>query len=122
MLEKKILGQKVNEKKLFAFSEKGNKFTVDQLRINLLSLINLHIEQETQNYHDVNIGDIKRDPNCLVDLYIHHTWIDEGVEKMWKGKIISYISIQGIDKFMDWWKSLPLIFINLIYSYQTHTC
>ena len=45
----------MNEKKLFAFSEKGNKFSVDQLRLNLLSLINLHIEQETQNYHDVNI-------------------------------------------------------------------
>ena len=99
MLEKNLTS-KVNDKKLSAFSEKGNKFTVDQLRLSLLSLINLHIEQETQNYHDVNIGDIKRDPNCLVDLYIHHTWIDEGVEKMWKGKIISYISIQKMYKVL----------------------
>ena len=50
---KKILFQKVSNKLLFQFSFKGEKFSVDRLRMNLLELIDVHIGEEENNKFDI---------------------------------------------------------------------
>ena len=43
---KKILCQEVSNKLLFKFSFKGEKYSVDRLKMNLLELIDVHIGDE----------------------------------------------------------------------------
>ena len=52
---KKLLGQKVQNKILFQFSSKGQKFSIDTLRLNLIQLINIQIEEEANSKGNIDI-------------------------------------------------------------------
>ena len=88
-----MLGQKISNKLLFQFSCKGEKFSVDRLRLNLIELITIHINEENNETEEkFDITKVSKNPSCIVNKFIQHTWNDDGYDKLWTGKILSFNS------------------------------
>lgn len=72
-----------------AFIYKGETFSIDRLRFNLIKLIDLHIkDQENQYlYDDIPPSVISKNPSRIINKYIYHTWNDANGDEKWNGKI-----------------------------------
>ena len=124
---KKIIGQKVLDKSLMAFSHKGEKFTVDKLRMNLIALIEQHIKQQENEYlyTEIPVPEIKSKPETILNRYIHHTWTDTNEDEIWNGKVVTFDTekkiFEVLDKIFKYGEShWPKILIS-IESYTYHS-
>jgi hypothetical protein len=74
------------DKYLFQFSKKGKQFDIQQLKENLLKLIEKsNIDNNQLDHTDQLIQSIKDNPRHVIGRQLEHEWSD----KKWKGRVIA---------------------------------
>ena len=106
---KTVLGQKVEDKKVFQFSEKGKQYSVIQLCTNVKKLIKSALENRTTG--------IQENPdNVFVGKKVIHYLEENNVRKPYRGCVISYVP-----GFPQWFK---IVYQNeqgvFVYKLQEH--
>jgi hypothetical protein len=84
---RKVLLQQKADAKLFAFSQGKKTYSLQALKINLESLMLKPVTEQSC----INIANIMKEPNILVDKYLSHKWADSSKLDTWyEGKCIEF--------------------------------
>jgi hypothetical protein len=74
------------DKCIFQFSKKGKQFDIQQLKENLLKLIEKsNVDNDQLDHTDQLIKSIKDNPRNVIGKHLEHEWSD----KKWKGRVIA---------------------------------
>ena len=63
--------------------------------------------KEETDQDDIDIREIKANPNIIVNKYINNTWNSNGSDNVWFGRILSFNSRTNMFEvlLLNWWKS-----------------
>ena len=83
---KEIVQVPSKDKYLFQFSKKGKQFDIQQLKENLLKLIEKsNVDNNQLDHTDQLIQSIKDNPRNVIGRQLEHEWSD----KKWKGRVLA---------------------------------